>query len=1327
MKITAELNCIFAAVLAVLCAALFRWLLEPWLGGHFAYGTFLIAVAVVSRLAGFRCAVLTALLSIIAADWWFIEPRHSLVLYDHQEWPFVVLFLALSLAIAQLSRILQNERNMVEAARQSLDNERRTLQAIIDGATNEHLVYLDREFNFVRVNETYARTCGYHAPEMIGKNHFALYPHEENEAIFRRVRDTGEPVEYRDKPFSFPDQPERGITYWDWTLTPVKASDGTVEGLVFALRETTDRKRAEDETRENAGRLSSVVKSLREGLIIAKPDETLFDWNDAALEMYGFANIQEARRSLAEFAQIFELRTLDNEVLPLDRWPLRRVLGGEEIRDLELRISRRGTAWSRIFSYVGTLLRAECGDPKLAIITVTDVTDRKAGQEAIAVREQRFRRLIEVSSEMVWVADADGRTVEDSPSWRSFTGCSLEGYLGDNWLKAVHPDDRARLKHTWRRATETRGVYHSEFRMRHRSGEYRHVMCRAVPILTDDGRVREWIGMNTDVTEQRRREQQIEKLTRLYAVLSKANEAIVRIRDASALFQAVCEIVAELGGFPLVWIGKVEGVKVVPSAVCGAGAAYADEIRVETSGEWGRGATGTCIREDRPVINEDFATNEQSAPWKETALRYGFRSSAAFPLHQAGQAIGSLTLYSKAPQAFDAEQVALLEALSSDLSFALDALNDEQGRTVAEQALKLSEQRYRSLFSSINEGFSLHETIYDQAGKPCDYRFIEVNPAFERETGLKSADIMGRTLFEVLPQTEAVWLERYSRVVLTGEPDHFEAYLEGTGRWYEVYASRTAVNQLCVVLLNITDRKEAEQALAESEARLAITFDRAGVGIVEVIEGDRFIAVNDRACEILGYSRAELLTMDVHNLTFAEDRELSDRMNSAIHQGPHDRVIYEKRYARKNGDPIWCHVTISAIRNEAGRWTGSITTIEDISEQKRAEGALQLALDDLRQADRRKDEFLAMLAHELRNPMAAISTATSLLSIPGVDEKKAEFARSTLKERVHQLSRLLDDLLDVSRVTTGKVHLQKEQLDLSTVIEAAVQTVKVMFDQREQQLEVRIYDQLPIFGDPVRLEQVVSNLLVNAAKYTDWGGATAVTAMRQGAYALIRFKDNGSGIAPEVLPKIFDLFQQADTSLHRTSGGLGIGLTIAKRIVELHDGVISAHSEGIGQGSEFEIRLPLRERDDSDTVATPSLGERENVEPGLRILLIEDQKDAALITAAALELEGHSTAIEFDGRRGVETALKLRPDIVLLDIGLPELSGYEVAKALRRSGLSETLVIAISGYGQPQDLERSRESGIDYHLLKPLDQRKLRAILSEHQRKRMAKHSAALH
>ncbi len=366
---------------------------------------------------------------------------------------------------------------------------------------------------------------------------------------------------------------------------------------------------------------------------------------------------------------------------------------------------------------------------------------------------------------------------------------------------------------------------------------------------------------------------------------------------------------------------------------------------------------------------------------------------------------------------------------------------------------------------------------------------------------------------------------------------------------------------------------------------------------------------------------------------------------------------------------------------------------------------------EAREADRRKDEFLALLGHELRNPLAPILTALQLMQLRGTGDEREH---KMIERQVRHLNRLIDDLLDVSRITRGKVQLKKEPLELSAVLAKAIEMASPLFEQRSHALSIDVpREGLVVDGDPVRLAQVFANLLVNAAKYTEPGGKIALTARREKNRLSVSVKDNGIGIAPEVLPKVFDLFVQAERALDRSQGGLGIGLALARNLVDLHGGTIAAHSEGPGKGSEFVARLPL-----SPTRATPADASAAGTpapardRSGLRILLVDDNLDAVDVLAEALRTFGHEVVVAHDGPEALTLARDFRPNTALLDIGLPVMDGYELAAALRKAQGSEPLrLIALTGYGQDADKARSHGAGFDVHLVKPIDLDAVEALL----------------
>lgn len=384
----------------------------------------------------------------------------------------------------------------------------------------------------------------------------------------------------------------------------------------------------------------------------------------------------------------------------------------------------------------------------------------------------------------------------------------------------------------------------------------------------------------------------------------------------------------------------------------------------------------------------------------------------------------------------------------------------------------------------------------------------------------------------------------------------------------------------------------------------------------------------------------------------------------------------------------------------------------EVAERARAEAALK-------EADRHKDEFLAVLAHELRNPLAPIRNAVEIMRRSALTDPQLSWSRDVIERQVKHLTRLVDDLLDVSRITRGNINLSREPVSVTTIVARAIETIQPLIAEQRHDLAVDVAeDGLEVEGDLTRLTQVLGNLLNNAAKYTDPGGKLGVSARRQGTDVEIRVRDNGIGIPPELLPRLFQLFTQVDGAAHRAQGGLGIGLALVRQLIQMHGGSVTAYSQGPGQGSEFLIRLPLRlkqQRDASGGIAgMPMEAEEGTGKRGHRILLADDNRDALDSLATLLQCDGHEVHTAADGAEALEVAADCRPDVVLLDIGMPKLDGYEVARRIRAEPWGKsTVLIALTGWGQDEDRRRSREVGFDSHLVKPLDPDALSTLLSK--------------
>ena len=408
---------------------------------------------------------------------------------------------------------------------------------------------------------------------------------------------------------------------------------------------------------------------------------------------------------------------------------------------------------------------------------------------------------------------------------------------------------------------------------------------------------------------------------------------------------------------------------------------------------------------------------------------------------------------------------------------------------------------------------------------------------------------------------------------------------------------------------------------------------------------------------------------------------------------------------------------------------GILVRLSDITDRKRAaeERAELLAREHAARAEaerllalahqegRRKDHFLAVLGHELRTPLATLSNALSVMQRPERNDPAAEQALGRMERQVQQLVRLVDDILDVSRAVRNRMQLRREALDLAWVVARAVETTQPFIDAQRHELTVDFPEPLWVEGDPVRLAQVVANLLRNAAKYTEPGGRIQLTAAREGAEAVLRVRDNGIGITPEALPHIFDLFVQADEARARSQGGLGIGLTLVQRLTEMHGGTVEAFSPGPGQGSEFVVRLPTLGRvraHGPDRASTKELAAPASP-PRRRILVVDDNADSAETLALLLRMEGHEVRVAFDGPTALAAVQVDPPEVVLTDIGMPGMDGYELAERLRKmTGLENLSIVALTGWGGEDDRRRARQAGFDHHLMKPADPEALRRVLA---------------
>ncbi|MEB2345738.1 MAG: PAS domain S-box protein [Deltaproteobacteria bacterium] len=687
-----------------------------------------------------------------------------------------------------------------------------------------------------------------------------------------------------------------------------------------------------------------------------------------------------------------------------------------------------------------------------------------------------------------------------------------------------------------------------------------------------------------------------------------------------------------------------------------------------------------------------------------------------------------------------------LGAGDSFLAIATKEHLDELERRLSANGLDVAAAQASGRFQRFDAAATLGAILRE--GRPDRERFAEVVGGALRKVAARGAPVRAfgemvallwaEARAEAAAELEALWNDLVAELPCTGLCAYPLAGFAG--------ASREALRRICaahsevvlaedgdvplgpagraVTLDRLEERTRAlESALersrevAESRSRLAAIVEGSGDAIIgKTLEGV-VTSWNSAAERIFGYRAEEMIGQPTARLIPADRPDDVSAILGAIRRG--ERVDhYETERIRKDGTRIQVSLSVSPIRDASGGVTGAAKIVRDVTARRALEaqreqllGVAQRARAEAEAASRSKDEFLAMLSHELRNPLAALRNAVYSARLdPGRRERALEIAT----HQAEQLGRLVDDLLDLSRITQGAIRLSRHRVPLNELVERAAATAYPLFEARGHRLSVSVPPEpLLCEGDPVRLEQVVGNLLDNAARYTNAGGHIELHLERCGDDAVLRVRDDGIGIAPEALPRIFELFVQAGQQPERAVGGLGIGLAVVRDLVALHRGRVEAHSEGPGRGAEFVVFLPcvggtFRTEPDAggESPAAPQPG-------GLRVLIVEDNADAAEGLMMLLEVFGHQVRVARDGPSALEAARGDPPDVMLVDIGLPGIDGYEVARRVRETpALGEVPLVALTGFGLEDDRRRALAAGFDHHLTKPVDPARLRKLLA---------------
>lgn len=901
----------------------------------------------------------------------------------------------------------------------------------------------------------------------------------------------------------------------------------------------------------------------------------------------------------------------------------------------------------------------------------TDDLNKTKKSEQALIESQMMLSLAMQSSRMgAWEHDLATGIINWSAELEEIFGLEQGSFAQTRaaYYELVHEDDRERIRVEVQNAIRENRPYQMEFRFYHADGTVRWMEGRGQAVYSEKGGAIRVYGIGIDITDRQLMENDL--------------------RESEKRFRNMAD-----NAPMMVWVTKADGTCIYLSKSWYEFTGQTPETGLEF------GWINANHPEDQKSIHEAFATANENR--QSFQFEYRLRRKDG-----------------KYRWAIDSAQPRFSE--TGEFSGYIGLVIDITERKSTEEKLRESEDRYRTLFNSIDEGFCIIEVLFDVENKPYDYRFIQANPAMEQLTGLENT--IGKTARELIPDLENFWFETYGKVALTGESVRFENRSEPMNSWFDVYASRIGEKnsrRVAIVFNNITERKQTEKILRESELRFRglqqatpdgfMIFDAVRDESRQIVDF-RWVYINPAAEKIVGKNQRDLIGRNLLEIMPGNrDEGLFDAYVAVVETGK----LWQKefQYRHENLDHFFLSTAVKVA-------DGFAVAFSDISARKRIELEREDLLErektarhEAEAANRAKDEFLSVLSHELRTPLNSILGWTRMMKSGMLDEIRQKQAVETIERNARLQNNLIEDLLDVSRIISGKMLIEVAEVEFVSVVNAAIETVQTVADGKKIDLEfITQTETLKIFGDETRLQQIVVNLTNNAVKFTPENGNVRLHLTHNRKSLSLQISDNGIGISAEFLPHIFDRFRQADSSTRRNHSGLGLGLTIVSHLTELHGGKISAHSEGKGKGATFTLEIPLDAKNpklEKEIESSPILNEiisQDSLLQNKSILLVDDDCDGIFPVQMFLEKHGVEVICANTADEALEKLNEKIFDLLISDIGMPKIDGYNLIEKIRTTTTNATIpAIAMTAYASAEDRERALASGYHQHLAKPVD------------------------